>query len=111
MTFRFDNDDTHQLVAQIISDEYQYGGQSLLYTASAILEALTDTSDVDDKLKARIMELESALLEIRYMKVQPKRHFSGPSPEDELDATVDYAEFENLQEIAYCAIFPKKENQ
>ena len=52
----------------------------------------------------RIAELEAALREIRDMTSNPDRHFSGPSPEDEEDATIDHAEFVHLQEIAAAAL-------
>ena len=48
--------------------------------------------------------MRKALLEIVGYKANATRNFTGPSPEDEIDATVLESDFEALQEIAAGAL-------
>lgn len=52
----------------------------------------------------RSMTFEIALREILEVKAPVQRHFSGPSPEDEQEATVPETYFDCLQEIAAAAL-------
>jgi len=59
------------------------------------------------ELKLAVIELTAlrrALNEIAHAKPQVTRHFDGPTPDHELDATVLEAEFDSLQEIASMAL-------
>lgn len=60
--------------------------------------------DTVKELKSRIDVLTEALQEIRDYKLTVTSHWSGPSPEDELDATVPELEAEYMQEIASAAL-------